>query len=123
MVHSGYRSDSDSDSDSDNLFSLEELLLKRKITFEKINMIIGCMYRHPTNELHFCTKLGNFNIDLLKIDTNEDANNFVTNVTSQFFTPFILQPTRIKSKTLIDNIFINTIEYPSYNGNLTVQLS
>ena len=40
-----------------------------------------------------------------------------------FFTPFILQPTRIKSKTLIDNIFINTIEYPSYSGNLTVQLS
>ena len=67
--------------------------------------------------------MGDFNIDLLKIDTNEDANNFFTNVTSHFFTPFILQPTRIKSKTLIDNIFINTIEYPSYSDNLTVQLS
>ena len=27
------------------------------------------------------------------------------------------------SKTLIDNIFLNTIEYPSYSGNLTIQIS
>ena len=25
--------------------------------------------------------------------------------------------------TLIDNIFLNNIEYPSYSGNLTIQLS
>ena len=102
------------------------------------------MYRHPTSSISVqnfnkdifeplldkiavedktCAIMGDFNIDLLKIDTNEDAHNFFTNVTSHFFTPFILQPTRIKSKTLIYNIFINTIEYPSYSGNLTVQLS
>ena len=28
-----------------------------------------------------CAIMGDFNIDLLKIDTNEDANNFFTNVT------------------------------------------
>ena len=35
----------------------------------------------------------------------------------------ILQPTRLKSMTLIDNIFLNSIEYPSFSGNLTVQLA
>ena len=67
--------------------------------------------------------MGDFNIDLLKIDSNEDANSFYINMTSHFFAPYILQPTRPISKTLIDNIFINTIEYPSYSGNLTIQLS
>ena len=36
---------------------------------------------------------------------------------------FILQPTRLVSKILIDNIFLNTIKYPSHSGNLTIQLS
>ena len=51
------------------------------------------------------------------------GNRVYYNVTSHFFTPFIMQPARIKSRTLIDNIFINTIEYPLYSVNLTVQLS
>ena len=67
--------------------------------------------------------MGDFNIDLLKVDSNKDSNAFYNNVTSRFFTPFILQATRLKSMTLIDNIFINSIEYPSYRGNLTIQLS
>ena len=64
-----------------------------------------------------------FNIDLLKTVTNEESNAFFNNVTSHFFTPFILQPTRLKSMTLIDNIFLNSIEYPLFSGNLTVQLA
>ena len=67
--------------------------------------------------------MGDFNIDLLKVDINDESNAFYNNVTSHFFTPFILQHTRLKSKTLIDNIFINSVEYPSYSGNLTIQLS
>ena len=39
------------------------------------------------------------------------------------FAPYILQQTRPISKSLIENIFINSIEYPSYSGNLTIQLS
>ena len=34
-----------------------------------------------------------------------------------------LQHTRPISKTLIDNIFLNTIEYVSYSGNITIQLA
>ena len=67
--------------------------------------------------------MGDFNIDLLKIDSNTDTNIFYHNLTSHFFASFVLQPTRLSSKTLIDNIFLNTIEYSAYSGNLTVQLS
>ena len=40
-----------------------------------------------------------------------------------FFSPYVLQPKRPISKTLIDNIFLNTIEYVSYSGNITIQLA
>ena len=118
--------------------SIEVILPDRK------NMILGCIYRHPTStisiqqfinesieplldkisaENKFCSLMGDFNIDLLKTDTNDNVNAFYNNVTSHFFAPYILQPTRPKSKTLIDNILINSVEYPSHSGNLTVQIS
>ena len=37
--------------------------------------------------------------------------------------PHILKHTRPISKTLINNIFLNTIEYVSYSGNITIQLA
>ena len=110
----------------------------------KKNMIIGCIYRHPSSNISIhdfsknifepvldkiaskdktCALMGDFNIDLLKTVTNEESNAFFNNVTSHFFTPFILQPTRLKSMTLIDNIFLNSIEFLSFSGNLTVQLA
>ena len=42
---------------------------------------------------------------------------------SYFFSPFVLQPTRLRSKTLIDNIFFNSLEYSSVSGNLLYELS
>ena len=44
-------------------------------------------------------------------------------MSSTFFTPFILQPTRLHSKTLIDNIFFNSLEYQSVSGNLLIEIS
>ena len=35
----------------------------------------------------------------------------------------MLQPTRLRSKTLIDNIFFNSLEYSSFSGNLLYELS
>ena len=67
--------------------------------------------------------MGDFNIDLLKVDSNTDTNIFYNNMTSHFFAPFALQPTRLCSKTLIDNICLDTIEYSTFSGNLTVPLS
>ena len=110
----------------------------------KKNLIVGCIYRHPTGSLTVnqfnndyiepllvkissenktCSLMGDFNIDLLKTELLSDVNDFFNTLTSNFFAPHILQPTRPVSKTLIDNIFINTIDFNSFSGNLTIQLS
>ena len=110
----------------------------------KKNVIVGCIYRHPSSPLtvhqfntdfiepmlkkvstenKLCILTGDFNIDLLKIENDGDANDFYNIMTSYFFAPFILQPTRPISKSLIDNIFINSLEYKSISGNLTIMLS
>ena len=39
------------------------------------------------------------------------------------FAPYIIQPARFASQSLIDNKLINSIEYMSYSGNLTIQIS
>ena len=66
--------------------------------------------------------MGDFNVDLMKSkDSNE--NDFYNNVSSYFFSPFVLQPTRLQSKTLIDNILFNSLEYKSNSGNLLIEIS
>ena len=110
----------------------------------KKNIIIGCIYRHPSSTIlikdfnagfiepllnkistegKLCSLVGDFNIDLLKYDIKEDFKDFFNLLSSHFFAPYILQPTRPISKSLIDNIFINSIEFSSYSGNLTIQLA
>ena len=68
-----------------------------------------------------CALIGDFNIDLLK--SSNAASDFHDNLSSYFFTPFILQPTRLRAKTLIDNIFFNALDYHSFSGNLLYELS
>ena len=65
--------------------------------------------------------MGDFNVDLLKSNNNSVAH--LNTLTSHFFTPFVLQPTRLNSKNLIDNIFLNSLEYVSKSGNLFYELS
>ena len=64
--------------------------------------------------------MGNFNVDLLK---SNGSSEFYTNLSSHFFTPFVLQPTRLKAKTLIDNIFLNSLEFQSNSGNVLLEIS
>ena len=122
---------------------IESTFLEVSIPGKK-NLILGAIYRHPnsslsvedftndhidpllqniTRENKTCALMGDFNIDLLKNDTINNVNLFYNTLISHFFTPYILQPTRPVSKTLIDNIFLNTIDFSSYSGNLTIQLS
>ena len=54
--------------------------------------------------------MGDFNIDLLTNETNEDVNSFCNTMT------------RPRSKSLIDNILLNSVEFPSHSGNLTIVL-
>ena len=86
------------------------------------------MYLEPilsiiSAETKNCSLVGDFNIDLVKLNSHGDVNNYYNNLTNHFFAPYILQPTRPQSKTLIDNIFLNTMEYCSYSGNIIIQLS
>ena len=67
--------------------------------------------------------MGDFNIDILKFNTNKDINSYYNSLSSNFFAPYIFQPTRPISKSLIDNIFMNTIEFSSNFGNITIRLS
>ena len=111
----------------------------------KKNTLVGCIYRHPSMDLEefnneyltpFLEKLdkekkqkyliGDFNVDLLKIDEDSKSSSFFDNITSNLFVPHIIHPTRITSttKTLIDNIFSNSTNYKDgISGNLTVSLS
>ena len=66
---------------------------------------------------------GDIYIDLLKTDIDNGSNEFYNNLSSHFFTPYILQPTRLRSKTLIDNIFFNYLDYYSNSGNLLHEIS
>ena len=81
------------------------------------------MLKKVSVENKLCVLLGDFNSDLLKVEKNDEANDFYNNTTSYFFSPYILQPTRPTSKTLIDNIFINSLEYKSISSNLTILIS
>lgn len=116
-----------------------------EIKFEnKRPLIIGCVYRHPSssisvsdfsnlyldplltkisNENKQCIVMGDFNINLLNVDNNQAYNQFYNLFTSNSFSPYILQPTRLQSKSLIDNIFFNSLEFPATSGNLLVELS
>ena len=110
----------------------------------KKNMIVGCIYRHPssalsiqnfnqdimkplltriTSENKLCSLVGDFNINLLNAGLADDISLFYNTLTSYFFAPFILQPSRPISGTLIDNIIINSIEFNSTSGNITIQIS
>ena len=67
--------------------------------------------------------MGDFNVDLLKLEIENSVSYFFNNMSSHYFAPYILQPTRLSSKTLIDNILFNSLEYHSNSGNLLYELS
>ena len=107
------------------------------------NIICGSVYRHPrynfdeffkylesclstiakeNKEVYIC---GDFNFDLLKIDTDHFTQHFLNLLCSYGLLPHILQPTRVteSSATIIDNIFSNNIQDDIISGNLLLTLS
>ena len=69
---------------------------------------------------------GDFNIDLLKVDTDNKISDFYNSLTSNLFVPHITLPTRITShsQTLIDNIFSNDPDFAQgISGNFTFSIS
>ena len=107
------------------------------------NTIIGTIYRHPSknNTLFFYNlkqKLkkinrekkkiilcGDFNLDLLNFDKDEQVNEFLNIIIEQNMHPCITEPTRITNTnkpSLVDNIFVNTFEQPT-SGNILEHIS
>ena len=59
---------------------------------------------------------GDYNIDLLRINSNNEYCSFYENVLSSSFAPKITLPTRIRdtTSTLIDNVYTNVIDKETY---------
>ena len=115
------------------------------VTPKKNNIIIGSIYRHPSMELQEFNDnylnplldkiteenkkifiMGDFNVDLMKTDTDFNTSQFFDTMTSNLMVPHIIYPTRITphSKTLIDNIFSNSLNISQgHSGNLTLSIS
>ena len=72
-----------------------------------------------------CYISGDFNIDLLKYESNNTYAEFLNTLTSYGFLPHILQPTRITeySATVIDNIFGNNFVDKTYSGNILIKFA
>ena len=102
---------------------------------KKTNIIIGCSYKHPNmninefnddylNELldklskenRIIFLLGDFNINLLNYDIHPPINEFLDSLSSHYFLPHILEPSRVttNSKTLKDKKFSN-MAVPKYS--------
>ena len=73
-------------------------------------------------EIYIC---GDFNIDLLKMDSNKNYKYFYDLMCSYGFSPKIIHPTRVttNSATLIDNIFTNNLENDIKSGNIITDFS
>ena len=110
----------------------------------KKNILLGCIYRHPSMEIKDFNEnhlnplmeklsdkkhtflLGDFNVDLMNTDSDEHTSTYLDTFSSNLLVPHIIHPTRITphSKTLIDNIFSNVPNFSQgKSGNLTISIS
>ena len=96
------------------------------------NILIGVIYRPPrSNTNDFLTHMhdllqnpiftnkdaylmGDFNVDLMKCNSQNTSQEFIETLMSASFLPLISKPTRVanRSATLIDNIFCNILPLP-----------
>ena len=107
------------------------------------NILLGVCYRHPTkkdtNFTHLLIKTlqnirkenkkiivtGDFNFDFLQYDKNDEINYFLNSMLVNNLQPCSTEPSRIVDScrpSLVDNIFINTLDNPIC-GNFLENLS
>lgn len=69
--------------------------------------------------------MGDFNINILNIDSHQPTYDFINLMSSNGLYPLISKPTRItgSTATLIDNIFTNNLEFNMVSGILYADLS
>ena len=123
---------------------LQESIFIEVLSESNKNTAVGCIYKHPgltTQKFNFdylrplidklsienknIILLGDFNVDLLHYESNNPTREFLDLMFSASLTPQITIPTRltVRSRTLIDNIFTNSVEENSTSGNLECCIS
>ena len=123
--------------------NLESVFIKILSKSDK-NTITGCIYKHPNlaiqefmdtflqpllDKLSYENKnvilMADFNIDLLNYESYIQTKEILDKIYFGSLTPRITIPTRIAphSRTLTDNVFTNTMDEPSINGNLMCSIS
>ena len=115
------------------------------LTKNSKNILIGCIYRHPcmhqkefnnfflkslTNKLNKESNkeillLDDFNIDLIKTNSINNASEFLDIIYSSYLIPYITSPTGLTSRShsLIDNIISNVITEDAISGNIINTIS
>ncbi len=109
-----------------------------------VNLLLAVVYNHPRKDptqfieflftnLRKLTKenkkiilCGDFNLDLLAFESKHIVEEFLNTVFANFLQPLILKPTRIienQKPSLIDNIFINSVDINAWSGNLIAKIS
>ena len=108
------------------------------------NVLVGTFYRHPSKQDSFFTEklkkvlqttkkettkkiiiCGDFNYNLLNYDKDEYVSSFLNTLLEFNFHPCITEPTRVTNTnkpSLVDNIFINSLENP-VSGNILEHIS
>lgn len=94
------------------------------------NIVIGCIYRPPDSNIETFIRslsnifnrlnrennmvylMGDFNINLLNVNSHRLTADFIETIFSYSFLPLINKPTRVKSNSasIIDNIFCNNFQ-------------
>ena len=108
------------------------------------NTIIGVTYRHPKysdksylsylhRTLHTLNKekkhviiTGDFNYNLMKHEKVKAVGDFLNLMYKFLYSPHIIGPTRFpknEAPSLVDNIFVNTLDKHSISGNLFNKIS
>ena len=83
------------------------------------------LFKKLNREDKFWFLMGDFDINLMKINSEYDNSYFYNTMCSYFFTPLVLQAAKVtdKSKTLIDNISFISFEFPTLSGNISHSIS
>ena len=121
----------------DDILEVVTIMVKLKSK----NITVACMYRAPNTNLVkfnqiFCEYMeavknktfylcGDFNINLINYEQNQETNIFMNNLFTYGMYPLINRPSRITktSATLIDNIFSNDIKTCVTSGLLISDIS
>ena len=86
---------------------------------------VTCLVGIISKERKQCILMGDFNLDLIKVDTHNQTKDFVHSLYTNAFYPTISKPTRVTehSATLLDNIITNITGYCIKSGVLYNDIS